>query len=118
MAEISLLAAEDLMSKLLNGRVPLHAFFVSQSGAEARIAGFIDAKTAENGLVVSTSGPPIDIKQGYLKVRPFDHACKIWYGEKRELPLHLQHLADEFGESVMVISFPDFKEWFSLYFTI
>jgi hypothetical protein len=118
MAEISMEVAEDLISKLLNERIPIHALLRTSSGAEARISGFVDSKTALNGLVVSTSGPPLVAEKGYLKARPFDNECVVWYGEKRELPKNQQHFADAYGESVILIQFVQFNETLVLQFTI
>jgi hypothetical protein len=78
MAEILIVVAEDSISMLLNERIPLHALLKTSSGAEARISGFVDSKTAMNGLVISTSGPPLVAEKGYLKARPFDNECVVW----------------------------------------
>ncbi len=118
MAQISISDAEGLMNKLFSERIAVHALLVSASGAQSRISGFLDSKTRENGLVISTSGPPLDAERGYIVVRPFDRECLVWYGEKRELPPDLQHLSDTYGESVLVLGFTDFNEWFALFFTI
>jgi hypothetical protein len=117
-AQISLSEAEGIVSKLLLERTPVHALFLSPSGAQTRISGFIDSKTHENGLVISTSGPPLDAERGYLVVRPFDQECEISYGEKREFPKVAQHLADKYGESALVMIFPKSGEWLGLFFTI
>ena len=118
LAQISISDAEGLLNKLLSERTAVHALLVSPSGARSRISGFLDSKTRENGLVVSTSGPPLDAERGYIVVRPFDRECSVWYGEKRELPPDLQHLSDTYGESALVFGFTDFDEWFALFFTV
>ncbi len=118
MSQISLPEAADLLSKLLSERVPLIGFFRSQAGAEIRISGKVDSCTRANGLVVSVSGPPIEVERGYIRVRPFDKECVFLYGEKRELPEQFRDLADTYGESTLVLTFPAFKEALALFFTI
>jgi hypothetical protein len=83
-----------------------------------RISGFIDSITRDNGLVISASGPPIEVERGYIRVRPFDEGCIFWYGEKRELPEQFRDIAGIYGESVLGIVFPEFGEIFALLFTL
>ena len=117
MAQISPVEAESILNKLLNERVPLHAFFKGAFSAEARISGFVDSK-AEGRVTVSSSGPPFDAEQGsYLSVL-FNDGCKVWYGEKRELPAPLRHVSERYGESALTIESPDSDEWLALFFTI
>jgi hypothetical protein len=47
MAEISIVVAEDLISKLQSERIPLHALLKMSSGADARISGFVDSKNGD-----------------------------------------------------------------------
>lgn len=102
MSQISQPEAADLLSKLLLERIPLSAFFVSGSGTRVSIPGFVDSITLEEGLIISGSGPPIDVSRGYLSFPPFD--CDFWYGEKRELPEELQFLSSATpGDSVLVL---------------
>lgn len=117
MAQISPSEAADLMSKLLSERVPLVAFFRSPF-AEARISGFVDSATNAGGITVSVSGPPIDVKRGYIAVRNLERLCECWYGEKRELPESLRDLSDKYGESVLAIRFLESKETLGLFFTL
>ena len=135
MAGISLAEADALVGKLSLERIRVHAYFKSSSGSEARISGFVEYRTAKSGLPfgdptarslvhdglrVSTSGPSLVPDQGYLLLRPFHSTCEISYGEKEELPEEQKHLADEFGEcaSFLCFTFPDFNEFFALFFTI
>ena len=107
------------MSKLLEERVPLRALFISPSGARMYLAGFVDSKTASNGLGISASGPPIDVKQGFLNMRPFDRNCEFWYGEKRELTdEEREGISGPDEESALTIRFLDFGEKLFLFFTI
>jgi hypothetical protein len=118
MSQISLPEAVDLLSKLLSERVPLIVFFRSRTLAEARIAGFVDSLTRDSGLVISASGPPIEVERGYIRVRPLEAGCVFWYGEKRELPVQFQDLADVYGESVLSMTFPEANEVIVLFFTL
>ena len=137
MARISLAEADSLIGKLSSERIPLHAYYKSSSGSEARIFGFVEYKAAKNefihvlgdptarslvhdGLIVSTSGLSLVPRQAYMSLRPFDSRCEIWYGEKQELPKEQQHLADKFEDSALFLcfTFPDFDDCFALFFTI
>lgn len=110
--------ADSLISKLLSDRIMVQAYFKSPSGAEARISGFVDSKTVKGGILISTSEPPLIPELGYLVSRPFDSACDIWYGEKRELPEEHKNITDTYGESFLSFNFRAFNDWFALHFTI
>jgi hypothetical protein len=116
MAKISPLEASDLISKLLTDRTPLLAFYRTDF-VEIKMQGFVDSAT-KDGITVSVSGPPIDVKRGYISVRHIDRLCDCWYGEKRSLPESWNILGDEYGESVLAIRFLESNERFSLFFTI
>ena len=135
MARISLAEADALVGKLSFERIRVHAYFKSSSGSEAQITGFVEYKTAKDGLpfgdptarsllhdglTVSPSGPSLVPGQAYLSLRPFHSRCEIWYREKRELPEEQKHLTDKFGEceSSLCFTFADFNECFALFFTI
>ncbi len=117
MSQISPSDAEALLGKLLTERIPLHAHFRSPSRVEARISGFVDSKTVANGLVISSSGPPIDVDRGYLRIF-FSDAWSCWYGEKRELPPEMQPLADKFGESALILKSLESNEQLVIFFTL
>lgn len=117
MPQISLSEADSLLSKLLSEHIPVVAHMGSNSGAEARIVGFIDSKTTEGVITVSTSGPPIDVDKGFLVFR-LREPCVISYGEKRESPESLKRFADKVGESVLIFFLPDLNERLDLIFTI
>jgi hypothetical protein len=116
MAQISVDDTSDLLTKLLSERVPLVAFFRSPF-FEAKTPGFVDSITKEDGVTISVSGPPVDASKGYIFVRSPNRPCDCWYGEKRELPESLKHLSDTFGESILVIRFPESEETLALFFT-
>jgi hypothetical protein len=116
MAQVSLTETADLLKKLLDERIPLLAFLRSTRG-DCRLHGFVDSVTRKDGLVISVSGPPIDVERGYLRFQPFVEGCVFWYGEKRELPEQFRHLSDEYGESVLLMGFGG-PEHLSLFFTL
>jgi hypothetical protein len=118
MPQISLRDADSLIDKLLTERIPLHAYFTSSSGAEARISGFVDSKNSDGTIVVSTSGLPLKADKGYLRFWVAGSETAIWYGEKRELPDDLKPLADTFGESALTFDIREFNERALLFFTI
>ena len=84
---------------------------------ETRLSGFADSMTAQNGLVISISGPPIDVTRGYFCVRSFDR-CDFSYGEKREILPDLDDLEANNRESVLIIRFLDSGDLLVLVFTL
>jgi len=118
MSQISLSVMDDLVSKLLSERIPVLAFLSTSSGIRVRMPGFVDSKTNSDGIIVSVSGPPIDVERGFLNVPPIREECDFWYGEQRELPKSLRYFGDLFGESGLVIRFLDSKDTFALFFTL
>lgn len=119
MGQISLEAAEDLLSKLLSGRIPLSLVFQSASGARVILSGFLDCKTVAGGLIFLGSGQPVDVRRGFLRVPTFRRDCRCAYKEKRELSEdERKDLPDSEGDSVLMIQFPDFRETLFLFSTL
>jgi hypothetical protein len=119
MQQISLAEAELLLDKLLSERTPVRCIFKSSSGFDALTQGFVDSKTPGKGVVVSTSGPPIDVEKGFVRFRPFNDRSLAWYGEKRELPEEDRaDVSESFGESALTFTFPEFNERLHIFFTI
>jgi hypothetical protein len=114
-SQISQPDAADLLNKLLSERIPVSAFFVSSTGTRVSIPGFVDSVTSAEGVVVSISGPPIDVSRGYLTFLPQD--CDFSYGEKRELPEELRFLSPERGDSALLLRRPS-GERLVLFFTV
>ena len=134
---ISLAEADALVGKLSSERIPVHTYFKSSSGSEARMLGFVEYRTphgefflvsgdptarnlARDGLMVTTSGPSLVPGEANLSLRSFHSRCEIWYGDKRELPEEQKHLAEEFVECALSLCFmfPDFNECLALFFSI
>ena len=119
MSQISQPEAADLLEKLLSERIRLQAFFVSAFKSELSMFGFVDSITRANGLVISESGPPIDVSRGYLSFQPFDVACEFWYGEKRELPEEIRRtIPDSRGDSTLLFNRTDTGERLALFFKL
>ena len=118
MPEMSLRDANALLDKLIAERVPLHVHFRSPSGTEALVSGFVNSKASDGTVVVSTSEQPLVSDKGYLRFWVAGVDTSIWYGGKRELPVDMPHLADKFGESVLVFEISEFDEWVAFFFTI
>ena len=116
MSQISESEAADLLSKLQVERIPLCAMLVSPSGAHARMPGFVDSITQDNGLVISVSGVPIDTSRGYLQFSPFRSGCEYSFGDKRELPDNFR--IESVGDSALVFRFLDTGERLALFFTL
>jgi hypothetical protein len=116
-SQISQPEAVDLLDKLLTEHVSVEAFFFSRFGT-GMLPGFVDSVTRDNGLVISVSGPPIDVSRGYLHFSPFDGGCAFWYGEKRELPDDLKDRTEARGESVLLFLLQGSGERLMLFFTL
>jgi hypothetical protein len=117
MSQISLSDACDILKKLLDEKIPLVAFLRTSRSSEVKLPGFVDSMTRAEGLAISTSGPPIDAKRGFLRFLAFEEGVVFWYGEKRELPEQYKYLADEHGESVLIIGLGA-ADNLSLFFTV
>lgn len=117
MSQISQPETVDLLSKLLTERIPVRAFLVSQTGTRSTLSGFVDSVTRDDGLIVSRTGPPIDVSQGYIAFFPFDCDCEFWYGEVRELPAELRPTTATRGESALLFRIPS-GDRLSLFFTL
>lgn len=115
MNQVSLEEAEGLLGKLLTERIPVQAHFASPSGARVRISGFIESKTTQKGVTISTTGSP---ERALLVVQPFTSSCDIWYAEKRELSEDEKPIADKYGESSLMFRFRESGEQLDLFFTI
>ena len=117
MSQVSQAEAADLLNKLLSEHVPVQAFFFSNTGTRISLFGFVDSVTRDNGVVVSVSGPPIDLARGYFNFLPFDNGCEFWYGEQRELPPESRPIESR-GESCLSFKLPNSGEQVALFFTI
>lgn len=117
MSQISLSEANDLLSKLLKEKIPVHVASVSSEGMTANLTGFVDSICNENGVTISASGPPIVVSRGYVTFRPHDVPCIITYGEQREMPHEVrQKLTRKYEESCLVFTFS--LGWVGLFFTV
>lgn len=118
MSQISLDEAADLLRKLLSERVPVQATFSGRDGTFITLFGFVDSLTNEVGLVVSESGPPLDVSRGYLSFA-FNVGCTCWYGEKRELAEEIRSSFSTMrGDSVLYFLREEAGERLSLFFNV
>ena len=117
MSQVSQAEAVDMLSKLLSERTPVQAFFFSSTGTRISLFGFVDSFTRDSGVVVSVSGPPIDLARAYVNFLPFDNECEFWYGEQRELPPDSRPL-ERRGESCLLFKLPHSSEQVGLFFTV
>jgi hypothetical protein len=118
MNQISLADADSLISKLLTERIPVLGHFISSSGAEARIDGFIDSKNSNGTVVISTSGPPLKTEQGFFRFWLAGHRTSIWYGESREISDELRPLAERVGNCALIFNITEFNEKVLLFFSV
>ncbi len=116
MGQISQQEAADLLHKFITERIRVQAYFISQK-TRVNLTGFVDSVTMDNGIVVSVSGPPIDVSRGYVSFHAFGGDCDFHYGEKRELPDDLQRVSEDREDSVLLFSLRDSGERFALFFT-
>jgi hypothetical protein len=115
---ISLDDARSLLTKLLEERIPVIAFFVTSTGDKVALSGKVDSISQLSGLVVSVARPPT-AATGYLAVPINNRACECSYGDVRLLPAEeREKFKDSFGESVLTIRFLDTEDTLGLFFTL
>ena len=108
----------DLLLKLLPERIPLQAVLSGPVGTYASFFGFVDSVTNDEGVVISESGPPIDVSRGYLRFT-FNVGCTYWYGEIRELPDAIRaSVSQTRGESALSFVRTETGERLTLFFTL
>ena len=117
MAQVSKREGLDLLSKLLDERVPVLAFFKSfPLGARVLMPGFVDSITITKGLSISLTSPPLEARRGCINFPPrVITECEFWYGEKRELPEEVREATDNPNESALVLRIGE--ESLTLFFT-
>jgi len=114
---ISLKEAQDLLNKLFSEHLPVVAFFVSPTGTQMRLNGFVDSITRDNGLVIAAGSPPSQ-GSGFIRVLIFDRDLEFSYGDVRVLPEGMrEEFAEKHGDSAFAISFLDSDELLALFFT-
>ena len=110
--------ARSLLTKLLEERIPVVAFFVGTSGEKVGLSGKVDSVSQLSGLVVSVSRPPTTAT-GYLVIPVHEWDCDCSYGDVRLLPAEeRERFKGSFGESVLTIRFSDTKSILALFFTL
>ena len=101
--EISLAEAGRRLNKLMAESIPILAFFVSESGADAHLYGFVDSITAEGGLVISsTQGMPSVSSTISVPIGdPVGTGCKFVLGNATDADFALQ-----FGDTALGVLLP------------
>jgi hypothetical protein len=106
--------AQDLMHKLLQEKIPLHAHLVFPNGTQFVLSGLLDSAT-DGRLCISAASPPSS-GAGYFLVPLKDRYCQFAYSELREMSKEVQEqVSPEIGKSVLGIKFED-GEYLALIF--
>lgn len=98
--EISLQSAAQLLNQLMKGTIPVLAVFVSESGATAKLYGFVNSITADPGLVISSSSdtPSISSTISAPIGNPAGSGCTFFLGSAPD-----EHLELKYGDTVFVM---------------
>jgi len=101
--EISLDEAGRLLYKLMTESIPVLAFFVSESGADTHLYGFVDSITDELGLVISSTqgAPSISSTLGVPMGNPVGTGCRFSLGSATN-----EDLALKFGNTALSVRLP------------
>ena len=111
--------AADLLKKLFDERTPVFAFLHTGGfKASAAMPGFIDSATRDAGISISVSGPPVDVKRGYIRFPAFAEATEFSYGERRELKGSAAEMFEGRGDSALVMTLSATKDRLVLLFDI
>ncbi len=117
MAKISFSEATDLLRKLFEEQVQMHAFLTASSGIRATVVGSIDSATARFGLVVSDKHPAN--LGNWINVPLEERGCSFEYGDGRELSTVIRkEITEKYGESALIVKFALTEDVLALFFTI
>ena len=92
------------------------ALFISATGVRSQLHGVLESTTAAPGIVISAESG--DGVRSYVRVPLVNRVWNANYGEHRQLPDELQEMLPKYGESVLVLRFPETREVLSLFFTV
>jgi hypothetical protein len=108
--------SNDLLSKLVLERIPVHALLTSPTGSQISFSGFVDGRSSTQ-LVISAERPP-SFKTGFIIV-PLSRVLEVSYCDEREAPKEVREtLVPELGNTVLLLRFPESKEFLFLTFTL
>jgi hypothetical protein len=113
---ISSAEAHDLFGKLISEHIRVTAAYLSATGAQALLSGFVDSVSARSGIVVSATQPISESER--ISVPLAGRNAEISYCDRRELPPGAESLATKVGDTVLLIRFLDDGETFFLTFTL
>jgi hypothetical protein len=113
--EISLQSAALLLDQLMKRTIPVVGVFVSESGAVAKLYGFVSSIRADPGLVISSSAdtPSMSSTISVPIGNPAGAGCTFSLGSAPDEPMELKY-----GDTVFVVRRHGMKtEKLMLFFT-
>lgn len=114
---ISSQAADDLLSKLVLERIPVHALLTSTTGSQTALCGFVDGCSAKQ-LVISVDRPPSP-ETGFVIIPLEGRDIEVSYCDEREASAEVRAtLVPKFGDTVLLIRFLESDEFLVLTFTL
>jgi hypothetical protein len=114
---ISFQEGADILSKLLEEKIPVHALSMWGTGSLVVLSGFVDSITDERGVVVAASSPPAE-GPGFIAVRFAGRQCEFSYCDARELPAEAAEYTGKLGDTVLLVRFPESGEILGLTFRL
>jgi hypothetical protein len=114
---ISFQEGADILSKLLEEKIPVHALSMWGTGSVVVLSGFVDSITDERGVVVAASRPLAE-GTGFISARFAGRQCEFSYCDRRELPPEAAEYAAKLGDTVLLIRFPESGEILGLTFQL
>jgi hypothetical protein len=103
--------ANDLLSKLMSERIPVHALLTLPSGSQAKIFGFVTECSVEKGFTISEDRPQSPAS-GFILIPLEGIHTEVSFGDEREA------LVPKFGNATLVIRFLESGEFLVLIFTL
>jgi hypothetical protein len=115
---ISSEAANDLLGKLIEERIPLHALLTMPSGSQAKVFGFLTESSVKGGFKIVASVPALP-ETGFINVPLGNVHSEVSFGDEREASSETREiLVPKFGNSVLTIRFLESGEFFVLTFNL
>jgi hypothetical protein len=110
--------ANDLLSKLMSERIPVHALLTLPSGSQAKIFGFVTECSVEKGFTISEDRPQSPAS-GFILIPLEGIHTEVSFGDEREAPpKDRETLVPKFGNATLVIRFLESGEFLVLIFTL
>jgi hypothetical protein len=115
-AHIDFSEAADLLKKLFDEQVLIHALLTAPTGIRTKIIGTINSVGPDFGLVLCDRASP---REGNWISVPISAArCSFEYSDRREMSGIENESMEKYGDTALIVNFPDTREWLALFFMI